>query len=522
MAEHRIADECAADTTGDQAGSPARMPTAAIVTLRIPRIVMRAARFGAAGRKRERSRNGERHSGQRENKVAHCKNPNESSDIECATFEAALRLHGEGDLEGQDIRAAHSGATRVLGASLVGTAVEFYDFYIYATAASLVLGALFFPSSSPSAQLLAAYATFGVAFIARPWGALVFGHFGDRIGRKTTLVASLLIMGGSTMAIGLLPGFVDIGWLAPLLLCLLRFGQGFGLGGEWGGAALLAVENAPPGWRARYGMVPQLGAPVGFIAANGLFLLLGLYLSPEDFKNWGWRLPFLASAVLVGVGLWVRLRLTETPEFSAALAHEPPPAVPMTEALSGHWKQILGGIFGVIACFAVFYIATAFALGYGTTALHYSRTQFLQLQLGAILFMAGGIVAAGWLADRFGPARVLMAGCVGTALTGLLLAPLLGSGSAAGVFTFLAIALTVMGFVYGPLGAWLPGLFPARVRYTGASIAFNIGGMIGGGLTPLAAQALAAQGGLWQVGLYLTVAGLASLMALIALPREGG
>ena len=182
-------------------------------------------------------------------------------------------------------------AARILAASMVGTAVEYYDFYIYATAASLVLGPLFFPASSPSAQLMAAYASFGLAFVARPVGAAVFGHFGDRIGRKSTLVASLLIMGSSTVIIGLLPTYESVGWLAPLLLCILRFGQGFGLGGEWGGAVLLAVENAPPGWHARYGMAPQLGAPIGFILANGLFLLLGLWLTPDQFQAWGWRLP---------------------------------------------------------------------------------------------------------------------------------------------------------------------------------------------------------------------------------------
>ncbi|WP_293881193.1 MFS transporter [Sphingomonas sp.] len=408
-------------------------------------------------------------------------------------------------------------AKRVLGASLVGTAVEFYDFYIYATAASLIIGPLFFPSTSSSAQLLLAYASFGVAFVARPVGAVVFGHYGDRIGRKTTLVASLLIMGGSTMAIGLLPGYALLGWIAPLILCLLRFGQGFGLGGEWGGAALLAVENAPPGWRARYGMVPQLGAPVGFIAANGMFLLLGLLLTPDQFRSWGWRLPFLASALLVAIGLWVRLKLTETPEFRESLAKAAPPKVPIAEAFRSHWQAILGGTFGVVACFAIFYIATAFALGYGTTTLGYSRSQFLQMQLGAILFMATGILLSGWLADRFTPTKVLTGGCIATIATGLLLPVMLGSGSSGLVFGFLALALLVMGFVYGPLGAWLPALFPARVRYTGVSIGFNVGGMIGGGLTPFVAQTLAENSGLGAVGLYLAGAGVASLVALVLL-----
>ncbi|MDE0946651.1 MAG: MFS transporter, partial [Sphingobium sp.] len=213
---------------------------------------------------------------------------------------------------------------RVLTASLVGTAVEFYDFYIYATAASLIFPALFFPSSSPTAQLMASYGSLALAFFARPLGAAVFGHYGDRVGRKVTLVTSLMLMGGCTLAIGFLPTHAQIGWWAPLILCLLRFGQGLGLGGEWGGAALLAVENAPPGWRARFGMFPQLGAPVGFIAANGLFLILGTILTEEEFFAWGWRLPFLGSAVLVFLGLWVRLKLTETPEFAAAQAEAPP------------------------------------------------------------------------------------------------------------------------------------------------------------------------------------------------------
>lgn len=412
--------------------------------------------------------------------------------------------------------------TRILGASLTGTAVEFYDFYIYATAAALVFGPLFFPATDPGAQLMLAYASFGVAFVARPVGAIAFGHFGDRIGRKSTLVASLLIMGLSTLFIAFLPTYADIGWIAPALLCLLRFGQGFGLGGEWSGAALLAVENAPPGWRGRFGCVPQLGAPVGFIAANGLFLILGLLLSPEDFKAWGWRVPFVLSIVLVGVGLWVRLRLTETPAFAAALKEAPPPKVPLAEVFATHGRAVLTGTLGVVACFAVFYISTAFALGYGTTTLGYARAEFLQLQLGAILFMAAGIVAAGWLSDVWSPARVLMIGCLGVPVIGALMPVLLVADAPGAVFAWLALALVVMGFVYGPLGAWLPGLFAARVAYTGTAIAFNVGGVIGGGLTPLIAAWLAGQGGLAMVGVYLAGAGVLSLGALVVVRRKLG
>jgi len=403
---------------------------------------------------------------------------------------------------------------RVLAASLVGTAVEFYDFYIYATAAALVFPQLFFPKSSDSAQLLQSYATFAVAFFARPVGAAFFGHFGDRIGRKSTLVASLLTMGISTLLIAFLPSYAMVGWVAPALLCLLRFGQGFGLGGEWGGAALLAVENAPAGWKARFGMFPQLGAPVGFIAANGLFLLLGLGLSPDAFADWGWRLPFLASAILVGLGLWVRLKISETPAFEKAMAEAEPSHVPMAEALKRHPKALVAGTFAVVACFAIFYLSTAFALGYGTTTLGYSRETFLSVQLVAILFLAAGIIAAGYASDASNPRRVLMAGCGGTVLAGALMGVMMGAGSLALVLAWLSAALFVMGFVYGPLGAFLPSLFPPRVRYTGASLSFNVGGIIGGGLAPIAAQTLADKGGLALVGGYLVAAGVLSLIGL--------
>ncbi len=409
---------------------------------------------------------------------------------------------------------------RVLTASLVGTAVEFYDFYIYATAASLVFGPLFFKDLSPDAQILASWATFAIAFFARPVGAAFFGHFGDRIGRKSTLVASLLVMGGSTVAIAFLPTYAMAGWIAPALLCLLRFGQGFGLGGEWGGAALLAVENAPPGWRARYGMFPQLGAPVGFLAANGFFLILGALLTEEQFLAWGWRIPFLASVVLVGVGLWVRLKLTETPAFADALKEAPPPRVPLGELLRHHWLATIGGTFAVVACFAIFYLTTAYALNYGTATLKIERETFLGLQLGAIVFMAIGIIWAGYWADATSPRRVLMAGCVLTVGLSFLLGPMMDSGSLVQIWAFLSIALVLMGLVYGPLGAFLPGLFPARVRYTGASMAFNIGGILGGGLTPIIAAALAKEGGLPYVGYYLAAAALISLIALWPLKRQ--
>lgn len=408
---------------------------------------------------------------------------------------------------------------RILTASLVGTAVEFYDFYVYATAAALVFGPLFFPAHSASIQQLAAYASFGVAFVARPVGATLFGHFGDRIGRKSTLVASLLLMGGATVAIGLLPTYESAGWIAPFLLCLMRFAQGLGLGGEWGGAALLAVENAPPGWRARFGMFPQLGAPVGFIAANGLFLVLSLTLSESDFVRWGWRIPFLLSSVLVGLGLWIRFRLAETPSF-AATHGEQPKAIPIIELFRTHLRQTLAGTFAVVACFAIYYLTTAFALGYGTTTLGYDRQAFLGVQLFAILFMAVGIVLAGYAADRWTSRTVLIAGSAGAIVVGLLMGPMFAAGSLTAIAAFLSLGLFTMGFVYGPLASLLPQLFDARVRYTGSSIAFNVGGILGGGFAPAVAQGLVDKGGVLFVGLYISLAAVLSLVGLLWVPRH--
>jgi len=409
---------------------------------------------------------------------------------------------------------------RILTASLVGTAVEFYDFYIYGTAAALVFGPLFFPSESPSAQLMLSFMSFGLAFFARPVGAVVFGHYGDRIGRKSTLVASLMLMGASTLLIAFLPTYAMVGWVAPLLLCILRFGQGFGLGGEWGGAALLAVENAPPGWKSRFGMFPQLGAPVGFIAANGLFLLLGLGLSDADFAQWGWRIPFLFSALLVGLGLWVRLKIGETPDFKEALEKDAPVGVPLSDLMRHHLLPTLAGTFAVVACFAIFYLATSFALAHGTTALGYPKEQFLLIQLGAILFMAAGIVFAGYASDASSAQRVLTWGCGATVIVGFLFGPALASESWLLIFLGLATALFVMGLVYGPLGSWLTGLFPVRVRYTGASVTFNAGGILGGAMAPIIAQALADRGGTEMVGLYLALAGVVSWLGLMMVRRR--
>lgn len=416
--------------------------------------------------------------------------------------------------------ASRGGKARVLIASLAGTAIEFYDFYVYATAAALVFPSLFFPAELPSTQLLASFATMGVAFIARPVGGLIFGHYGDRIGRKSTLVVSLLIMGLSTMLIAFLPTYAQAGWLAPALLCLLRLGQGIGLGGEWGGASLLAVENAPPGWRYRFGIFPPLGAPAGFIMANGLYLLLDAALSDAQFFAWGWRIPFLLSAALVAVGLWVRLKVSETPEFQAMLEKGPPPVAPVSETLTSHGRTVLAATFACVAFFVLFYVATAFALGHATTALAMPRTLVLQIQLGAILALAAGILVAGVLADKRGPITAMALGGVIGIPASLCFAALFGAGTVGGIFTALALLLFVMGLSYGTAGGWLPSLFPARVRYTGTSIAFNAAGVFGGAVAPYGAQWLANHGGLPWVGWYLAGSCLLSLLALALLPKE--
>src|SRR5580700_4913128 len=262
-------------------------------------------------------------------------------------------------------------SSRVLFASMIGTTIEFFDFYIYATAAVLVFPRLFFAAGDPALATLQSLATFALAFFARPVGSALFGHFGDRIGRKATLVAALLTMGLSTILIGLLPTYASIGVAAPVLLALCRLGQGLGLGGEWGGAVLLATENAPPGKRAWYGMFPQLGAPVGFLCSSAIFLLLTARMNDAEFFAYGWRIPFLASAALVFVGLYVRLRVTETPEFRRAIENNERVRVPMLTLLTRHARVVLLGTFAAVATFVLFYLMTVFTLSWATSALGY-------------------------------------------------------------------------------------------------------------------------------------------------------
>lgn len=407
--------------------------------------------------------------------------------------------------------------TRVAVASFIGTAIEFYDFYVYATAAALVIGPVFFPQTSGTAQALSAFLTFGIAFLARPLGSALFGHFGDRIGRKSTLVASLLLMGVSTTLIGLLPGYDSIGAWAPILLCVLRFGQGLGLGGEWGGAALLATENAPKHRRAWFGMFPQMGPSIGFLAANGLFLCLAMLLSEEQFRAWGWRIPFILSALLVVVGLYVRLKLVETPVFAKAMARHERSSLPIAELFAKHWRPTLLGALAMVVCYALFYISTVFSLSYGVSSLGYSREQFLGLLCLAVLFMAAATPISAWLSDRYGRKPVLIVGCIAAILSGFAMQPLLSQGSPVEVAIFLSLELFLMGVTFAPMGALLPELFPTHVRYTGASAAYNLGGILGASVAPYIAQKLVGMGGLSWVGGYVSVAAVLSLLAVLCL-----
>jgi metabolite-proton symporter len=415
---------------------------------------------------------------------------------------------------GADAVPALNSPRQVLFASLVGTAVEFFDFYIYATAAVLVFPRLFFPASDPTTATLASFATFAIAFFARPLGSAFFGHFGDRIGRKTTLVAALLTMGISTVSIGLLPTYSRIGIAAPLLLALCRFGQGLGLGGEWGGAVLLAVENAPPGKRAWYGMFPQLGAPVGFLLSGGVFLLLSETLTDVQFFVFGWRIPFLASAVLVLIGLYVRLTITETPIFREAADRHERVRVPLLTVFREHPGTLLIGTVLSLATFVLFYLMTVFALSWGTTALGYNREQFLIMQLFGVLFFAAAIPIGGRLAER-GRRATLIWVTAGIAGFGLVMAPMFVSGKA-GAMLMMAIGLSLMGLTYGPLGTMLSELFPTSVRYTGSSLTFNFAGIFGASLAPYFATTLATSRGLQYVGYYLSGVAALTLVGLFA------
>ena len=409
--------------------------------------------------------------------------------------------------------------SKVVVASLIGTAIEFFDFYIYATAAVLIFPHIFFPQGDPTAATLQSLATFAIAFVARPIGSALFGHFGDRVGRKVTLVASLLTMGISTVLIGLLPTYDSIGIFAPLLLALARFGQGLGLGGEWGGAALLATENAPAHKRALYGSFPQLGAPIGFFFANGTFLLLSWLLSEEQFMTWGWRVPFVASAVLVLIGLYVRVSLHEAPVFTKAIEAGKKVRIPLGTLLNKHLKATILGTFIMLATYTLFYIMTVYSMTYGTSpipkGLGFSRNSFLWMLMVAVIAFGLLIPVAGLLADAYGRRKTMIVVTCGMLVFAMLFPSLLGSGSQPLVMLFLVLGLGLMGLTFGPMGALLPELFPTEVRYTGASFSYNVSSILGASVAPYIAAWLTANYGLFYVGVYLFAMASLTLIALL-------
>ncbi|GAA3588906.1 MFS transporter [Klugiella xanthotipulae] len=442
---------------------------------------------------------------------------------------------------------------RVILASLIGTSIEFYDFYVYATAAVLVFPALFFPAQDdPTIALLSSFAIFGVAFVARPVGALLFGHFGDKHGRKVTLVASLLTMGISTFIIGLLPTFDQIGYLAPGLLVLMRFGQGLGLGGEWSGAVLVATENAPKGRRALWGTFPQVGAPIGFILANGVFLIINWMLPHSDnpalaseaFLAWGWRIPFLISAVLVIIGLWVRLSLVESDSFTRVVESGQVRKLPLASVFRSNWRNLIIGTFIMVATYSLFYLMTTFTLTFGTTptapqaealgakgfttadawvgGLGFGRNDFIIMMIVGVIFFGIFTLISGPMADFLGRRTLLIWVTILIIVFGGTFSLFLG-GTAdetprmVGAMAFLVIGFTLMGMTFGPMGALLPELFPANVRYTGSAFAYNMSSILGAAVAPFIAVWLwkVGNGNPWLVGIYLSSMGVLTLIALL-------
>lgn len=420
--------------------------------------------------------------------------------------------------------------SRVILASLIGTTIEFYDFYVYATAAVLVFPHLFFPAGNDRTALLASFAVFGAAMIARPLGAVFFGHLGDKRGRKITLVGALLTMGVATFLIGLLPTYPVAGWVAPALLVLLRLAQGFALGGEWSGAALVATENAPKGKRAIFGTFPQLGAPLGFIIANGLFLTIAALLPSSDpsrpsdaFLAWGWRIPFLFSAVMVVVGLWVRLNLVESAAFERTVRTGQVHDVPLAAAVRTYWRELILGTFYMLATYVLFYLMTTFSLSYGRAAVNGAlpglgydyRTFVLMMIVGVIFFGIFTLVSGPW-ADRWGRRKTLIWVTVAIAVFGAVWVPMLAAGFA-GVMAWLILGFALMGMTFGPMGALLPELFPANVRYTGSGISYNVSSILGAAVAPFIAVALWSAGGgsPFLVGIYLSAMAVLTLLALL-------
>ncbi|MFI9805354.1 MFS transporter [Streptomyces sp. NPDC052301] len=418
-----------------------------------------------------------------------------------------------------DVRAVSTPSMpRLAVASLAGTAIEFYDFFVYGTAAALVLGPLFFPTFSPVVGVLAAFGTFGVGFVARPLGSVLFGHLGDRRGRRPVLVMSLLLTGASTVAVGCLPSYGTIGVAAPVLLLVLRFVQGLGLGGEWGGAVLLTAEHAPAGRRALWSSFPQVGPAVGFVLANGVMLALSAALSDSEFARWGWRVPFWAAGAPAVAGLWLRSSLVESPSFLEIDDHA---RVPLVEVVRRHGRLVLLTAGALAVGYAVFYAVTTWSLAYATERLGVSRTIMLTCVMAAVIVKGALTPLMALLGDRYGRRTMCLAGCSACVLWMLPLVALLATGEPLLMFLGILGALIAFVTMFAVVAAYLPELYEARVRCTGAAVGYNLGGVLGGALTPVVATALAEHGGRvpWGVGIYLTCIALLSLGCFALLPE---
>ncbi|UNL62110.1 MFS transporter [Limosilactobacillus mucosae] len=408
----------------------------------------------------------------------------------------------------------------VILASMMGTAIEFFDFYAYGTASAAYFPKVFFPQMTPLLATLLSLLTFGVAFVARPVGSFVFGHFGDRLGRKKTLVVSLLVMGVATVAIGFIPGYQSIGVGGALLLCLCRFVQGIGLGGEWSGAVLVATENAPADKRALYGAFPEVGAPIGFFICNGLFYVLEKMLTPAQMMSFGWRVPFWASSVLVVIGLYVRHRLQETPLFKLAQERDNTTRSPLKVVFKENWREILKGTFLMGATYAMFFTLTTWSLSFATTALGFSHSEFLLLLMAAIVEFAVLIMTTSVLADKVGRKKVLMTASVALVVFSLVFPYFLeGQHNMVGMLLFLGFGFVVMGTLYGPVGAVLPELFPTKVRYSGAGITYNLAAVVGAAVAPTITTWLIAAFGLHYAGMYMFVLAVVSVVAWALTPE---
>lgn len=417
----------------------------------------------------------------------------------------------------------------VIAASMVGTAIEFYDFYAYGTAAANYFPKVFFgDTTNPTVALLASLLTFAIAFIARPLGSLVFGHFGDRMGRKTTLVVSLLTMGIATFLIGCLPAYNQWGVAAVAVLCLCRFVQGIGLGGEWSGAALVATENAPEDKRALYGSFPELGAPIGFFLSNGTYFLLETFNDNDAMLAWGWRVPFLLSSILVIVGLVVRVQMEETPIFRMAQEQKKVVKSPLTEVFKKSWKEVIQATFLVAVTYTLFYTLATWSLAWGTKTveqgggnLGFTNQEYLLMLMIAVCVFAAFIVISCVNADKFGRKRVIIiSSCCLIAFALLfpfLLDPaVVGQRNFATNLLFLCIGFALMGTAFGPIGAFLPELFDANVRYSGSGIGYNLAAIVGAAFVPTIATWLSHHWGVHSVGLYLGVMALCCLIAVLS------